>query len=164
MILKGTPSQSRSHYTGFPHPPGWFLLIPSSSTLRLARFAVSMACTQVVSVLLSWVGAVIGRQSQASPARSQPSSATQCAGQIVATRVPAYMPPPAMKVSEEGMPCSSTNDHMHSPDAWHVKPKLTGLATSHFRTPSRHTSGRIRPRPNGHYPRNSTNWLTSWGY
>jgi hypothetical protein len=75
-----------------------------------------MACTQIVPVLLSWIGAAIGRQSQASPARSQraqPSSATQREGHIVAAQVPAYMSPLAMKVSDKGMSCSSTNDHIH---------------------------------------------------
>jgi hypothetical protein len=89
-----------------------------------------MAYTQVVSVLLSWIGATIRRQSQASPARSQraqPSPATQCKGHIMAAQVPAYMSPPAMKVSDKGMSCSSTNDHTHSPNTWHVEPKLTGL-------------------------------------
>ncbi|PKX91405.1 uncharacterized protein P174DRAFT_374918 [Aspergillus novofumigatus IBT 16806] len=74
-----------------------------------------MACTQVVSVLLSWIGAAIGRQSQASPARSQraqPSSATQYEGHIVAAQVPAYMSPPAMKVSDKEYDQDQT-DTMH---------------------------------------------------
>jgi hypothetical protein len=69
-------------------------------------FPSSMACTEAVSVLLSWLRAAIGARNQgtlATSQRAQPTSVTQCPSPIVATQVPEYTSPPTMEVRAKGM-------------------------------------------------------------
>ncbi|EAW21060.1 uncharacterized protein NFIA_062210 [Aspergillus fischeri NRRL 181] len=63
-----------------------------------------MACTEAVSVVLSWLRAAFGGRNQctlATSQRTQLTSATQRPGPIVATEVPEYTSPPTMEVPDK---------------------------------------------------------------
>jgi hypothetical protein len=77
-------------------------------------FPSRMACTEAVSVVLSWLRAAFGGRNQgtlATSQRAQLTSATQRPGQIVATEVLEYTSPPTLEVPDKGMSCSAPGDY-----------------------------------------------------
>jgi hypothetical protein len=77
-------------------------------------FPSSMACSEGVSVVLSWLRAAFGGRNKgtlATSQRAQLTSATQRPGPIVATEVLEYTSPPTMEVPDKGMSCSAPGDY-----------------------------------------------------
>jgi hypothetical protein len=73
-----------------------------------------MACTEAVSVVLSWLRAAFRGRDQGTLATSQRvqlTSATQRPRPIVATEVPEYTSPPTMEVPHKGMSFSAPSDY-----------------------------------------------------